>query len=762
MKFLAKSSGETIVEHTMNLVKEFKGLQNLYPHILDNKNWELLLLACKYHDLGKMNSKFQDKIAKHKKGMESGEIPHALLSVSLIPFDYLVDRYSEDDIKALTFAIAYHHERDFSNIDPDNFQNEIDKLGNAFRQIDLEKLHLPKIIEPQLPDFSYFMYGVDVRTFAGQTVYEKYVKIKGLLNRIDFAASGHYQVELPEKGYLQSNLQKNALKKWRKDNPQADWNEMQTWMGKHSKDNIVIIAQTGMGKTEGGLRWLAGDKGFFTLPLKAAINSIYDRIKNEIFKGAPQSEKHVAILHSDMQQVLLEELEKDDDFDSSNLNDFKTYLNETRSWSFPLTITTLDQVFNIVYHYRGYEPKLATLSYSKVIVDEVQMYSADLLAYLVYGLKMIQKFGGKFAVMTATLAPFVIDLFKAKDLKFIEPDHPFLSPELSQRHSVKALHRRLEADDIIAGFHNNKVLVICNTVKEAVSLYDDLTKKSKIEVSLIHSRFIRKDRKKLEEKITDFSKEKKTVCGIWIGTQVVEASLDLDFDVLYTELSELNSLFQRMGRCYRRRNFGQTGYNVFVYDGGDKLPSGVHKTKTSVYDYEMFLLSKKAITNLDGPLSEQKKIDLIEQTYTTENLKDSLYLEKVKETFEYLDAGKNDHKSKLEIANEFRNVESLTVIPEEVINQNRALIDQLHQLLQTNDYQKNEFTIMDLRNKIMDLTVQVPAYLFYQQEKEVKAGEVKLSRYQKIPILSTNYKYDIKTGLSLSSEKKEDKFDNFF
>ena len=40
--------------------------------------------------------------------------------------------------------------------------------------------------------------------------------------------------------------------------------------------------------------------------------------------------------------------------------------------------------------------------------------------------------------------------------------------------------------------------------------------------------------------------------GIWISTSIVEASLDIDFDYLFTELQDLNSLFQRLGRCNRK------------------------------------------------------------------------------------------------------------------------------------------------------------------------------------------------------------------
>ena len=86
--------------------------------------------------------------------------------------------------------------------------------------------------------------------------------------------------------------------------------------------------------------------------------------------------------------------------------DFDEYYNKTKQLSLPLTICTLDQIFDFVYRYRGFEVKLATLSYSKVVIDEVQMYAPDLLAYLVVGLSYIDKIGGKFAILTATYHHF--------------------------------------------------------------------------------------------------------------------------------------------------------------------------------------------------------------------------------------------------------------------------------------------------------------------------------------------------------------------
>ena len=71
-------------------------------------------------------------------------------------------------------------------------------------------------------------------------------------------------------------------------------------------------------------------------------------------------------------------------------------------------------------------------------------------------------------------------------------------------------------------------------------------------VYLLHSRYIRRDRAFLEKQIMDFAESEEA--GIWITTQIVEASLDIDFDVLHTEMCTADSLLQRMGRCNRKED----------------------------------------------------------------------------------------------------------------------------------------------------------------------------------------------------------------
>lgn len=74
-----------------------------------------------------------------------------------------------------------------------------------------------------------------------------------------------------------------------------------------------------------------------------------------------------------------------------------------------------------------------------------------------------------------------------------------------------------------------------------------------------------------------------------------------------------------------------------------------------------------------------------------------------------------------------------------------------------NNYRENKLEIIELRNKMMDLTVQVLADKFYKLEKKENKNEgkkkivdkVKLSRYQSIPVLSSKYNYDSDRGLSI-------------
>lgn len=130
----------------------------------------------------------------------------------------------------------------------------------------------------------------------------------------------------------------------------------------------------------------------------------------------------------------------------------------------------------------------------------------------------------------------------------------FLKPIMRHKLSINDNSLDNDIENIINKASSFKVLVILNTIDKANELYLKIKEKNIENVNVLHFRFIKNDRSNKENSIINFSKEREKT-GIWIPTQIVEASLDIDFDYLFTEISTLDSLFQRCGRCYRSRKY---------------------------------------------------------------------------------------------------------------------------------------------------------------------------------------------------------------
>ncbi|EMK2495061.1 CRISPR-associated helicase Cas3' [Listeria monocytogenes] len=722
-EYLAKSKpAETIQEHTDKLLLNYRLIKELYPKI--EVDWYLLELVCLLHDLGKMNVLFQKKMICG--GRPSGEIQHGFLSVAFVPVKKLKALgYSKKDIKLVHTAIALHHERK-GRTDVEQWKLEIQKLREQWNDFSYEKLQDNAEYKEKI-SLDYFYPGS--RIFEGNSsadaeTFKKYVLLKGLLNRIDFAASGGIDVEL-ENDFLMDSMDVQ-LAHFKAENPEADWNALQKYMMQHQNENIVIIAETGMGKTEAGLLWLGNNKGFFTLPLRAAINAIYERITKNIVT-TNQAER-VGLLHSETySQYLLHEGNAEMDIDE--------YYTRTRQMSLPITICTLDQLFDFVFRYAGFEHKLATLSYSKVIIDEIQMYSPDLLAYLILGLSYIDKFGGKFCIMTATLPGIVTDLLLENGVNFVQPEEKFVSSRI--RHSMEMVHTEVESEFIKPFFNNNRILVICNTINKAKKIYLELKEHFQgEEIHLIHSQFIKKDRSVKEDAIFKDGQKNSTKKCIWVATQVVEASLDIDFDLLFTELSDVNGLFQRMGRCYRNRRL-DVDTNVYVFDGGAKVCSGVGID--NFIDKLIFENSKTILNEHAGVLTEEKKMELVEQVYSTEALSGSKFYKELIRTINYVKAFESYLMNKADVRRRFRNINSVSVIPEEVWQDNAEEINSYFAILRKTSKEISTKEKMIARTNLAEFMVTVPDYLYKKGESVVR----EINRYESVIEFKCGYSSDV-------------------
>lgn len=741
--YLAKSNPqETIQQHTDKLLQNLDILRNLYPNLF--LNWDIsymLELACLYHDIGKINISFQKRITG---GKEKQIVPHGLYSLCFLEaddlYDKIYDRYlkleKNEDVaeeKAVNFvtivanAIAYHHERDIPNEVSEIIKNNLESLREQLKEFKYDKIKISKV-EEIAPDFFRIGTRLMPSKIKNQNeVFKKYILVKGLLNRIDYASSAGEEIQVERKNDFLLEKLENMLENWRKKNPQSDWNELQKYMIEKRDKNVITIAQTGMGKTEAGLLWIGDTKGFFILPLKTAINSIYNRITTEIVKE--KIEDRVGLLHSETKDIYLK------DFSD---NDLEVYYESTKQLSLPLTICTLDQIFDFVYRYKGFEPKLATLSYSKIVLDEIQMYSPDLLAYIIKGLKYITELGGKFAILTATFPEIVKDLLFNQGVEF-EVSENFTKPELNLRHNVKIIEKLIDTDFILSKFQKNKILVICNTVKEAQRIYTELKEKisDKKLINLFHSKFIKRDRAIKESEILKLGNKNNKDFGIWIATQVVEASLDIDFDILITELSDLSGLFQRMGRCYRNRPLLDDETNCFVFTGDEKIKNtGVG----FVVDKDIYTKSKDLILEkIDGNLFEEEKMKYVSELYTTENLKETKYYKKVLDTLEYLDLVSPYEKDKQEVKKEFRDITSYMIIPKNLYEENSEEINKNLEILKQENISKKEK--LTSKMKIRDLTLNIQGYEL--KTKNIGLNFIELGKYEKIYILDCDYSFEI-------------------
>lgn len=754
-RFIAESLAkpdETIEEHTENLLKCLELLISL--NYVDTEDSKILERAIIYHDVGKADFLFTERLKNNTKFDKFKEVPHNILSYYMMYIE--LNNFSNsflNENNLASYAILNHHHyiNNFKYITcEDNRKLILERLLNIYPDLDKnrkEKLdrNLKKIKDS---------YKENQMNF---------IKILGLLNKCDYSASAHIPVEFyPD--FLEKGLD-NLLNGWKREDDKASWNELQNFCKENKKENLIVIAQTGMGKTEAGLHWIGDTKGFFVLPLKTAINSIYYRIRNNICNGE-EIEERVALLHSDTLSMYLENFEGEDN------DKILSYYENSKKFSIPLNITTPDQIFDFVFRSKGFEFKNAMMSYSKVVIDEIQAYSPELLATLIRGIQDIIEIGGKVSIFTATFPPFIKDLLLTENLDYLneqEQKYKFITKEFTndmKRHNVKVVEEELNSEYIYNHYvknnsNNKKYLVVCNTIKKSQEIFADLKEKGLVNINILHSKFIKKERNEKENKIIEIGKTENIGNEIWISTQIVEASLDIDFDFLFTELSDLNGLFQRLGRVNRKGKKEVNDYNCYVFTEINKnlLKENKDSKKGFIYK-EIYDLSKEAIKQKgDGILTEKDKQNLIKEFFTFEKIKESAFLKEYKDRYNYINISLRDLGIETETKQTFRDIISFNVFPVDIerglLNENEinSILNELKDIKSKLICSESEDEKIELKLKytkkldeLMKYTVSVGLY-------DTKYLKEKIEISKNINLYKVYCKYDEKGFIRLTSEE---------
>ena len=666
---------KTLNSHQEDIVRCAEAFFEEYGRYFSEKEKRLVIESCRIHDWGKANLVFQAMInpelaGERKLNVKSiSQIPHGHLSavtLSQNEFFAMDDSFTKDDFGAFVTAVYHHHTR--------KDQEDSSELRTYGKKYYLEEISdylgqtRTKLYCSNLNQLLFHNNGYSGKFLCDPAVWNEYLLIKGLLNKFDYTVSAGY-----ESAELACDIREKRLKKEVESFLEGkDLRFAQQFMKEHTDDNLVVIAPTGSGKTEAALLWLDGEKGFYTLPLKVSSNAIYSRIKNGYVY------EHAAILHSDSMAMYLKE----------NPGSAWEKQEQAKLLANPVTVCTIDQLFTFVYRALGTEIFAATLKYSKLIIDEIQSYDPRSIATILYGLKTIQQMGGRYAIITATFPPVLKDFMEQYGLA----DHCLFAdftedPDIPIRHKVSIQYSEMYLDEIAKQGKTKKVLVICNTVSRAQEVYEKLRERND-SVWLLHSRFIRRDRNLLEQKIMEFSESDEV--GIWVTTQIVEASLDIDFDILHTEMCTADSLLQRMGRCNRKGRRIPELSNIFVYD--NKNGSG------SIYEENLYQRSLEKLKKYEDILfSEKQKTKYMNEVYRTEAIRNTEYYRKIQDCMEKFS---EIHPAEYTLSEaKVRDIKSITVIPDTIYEENQELFEEVE------DRYLSKERKQEIRTKLQDLTM---------------------------------------------------------
>jgi CRISPR-associated endonuclease/helicase Cas3 len=686
----AKDDGTTIREHTDKLLENLQKLKAYYrdevkalipksvSFELKERFWEILELACEYHDYGKIHCKFQamigNKNIKPMKGLP--EVRHNLLS------PVFVDVEDELIRKIVRLLVLHHHPVEVEKVSIESVEMVLRK------EFKLEKnpirFMLRKKEENYLRDDVAKMFGIPV---DGLILY--YRLLKGLLLRIDHASSSKRAKEVED---VPPDDTLTFVDDFFRQNSKFP-NEMQTFVRENRDKNLVIIAPTGAGKTEAGFIYLQ-KKGFFMLPYRVSANGIYMRAEKLLGN-------YTGLLHSSALSYVLEREENKEDI--QNNQEDTAFLNYFLSCNFakPIIISTPDQLMHFVFRYKGFEKYYATALYSRLVIDELQSYDPITLAFIVQGLEVLAQNGGKFLVMTATFPEFLRTRFERMGVEF-----RVFKDVAKPHHHVQIIDESIDnwEDKIVEYSQRAKVLVVVNTVRKAIELREKLKDKLP-HAKLLHSRFILQHRKEKERDIKTFFESQEN--GLWITTQLAEVSLDLDADYVFTELSTADSLIQRMGRCNRKGEKGTATPNVFVFT---KACSGIGP----VYDKH---LHESTLKNLkEGLWDWDFKWELMESIYSEPALVGTKYWEGFKRAESYIKSlwkgGNSLIRSKAEAQDLFRDITAVQVIP-------KQFKEEVESLLKEWEKAKGDF-VSRIRffNAILEYSFSLPVWSVKELERQ--------------------------------------------
>ena len=371
----------------------------------------------------------------------------------------------------------------------------------------------------------------------------------------------------------------------------------------------LIEAPTGSGKTEAALayaaRLLAAGKAesiIFALPTQATADAMLERLEEvapHLFDNA-----NVVLAHgkSRFNPRFIDLKKKAGSAQSWSAREQEAgaqcalWLAQSRKRVFlgQMGVCTVDQVLISILPVRHRFVRGFGIGRSVLIIDEIHAYDAYMYQLLDKVLRHQHAVGASAILLSATLPLKLrralleswgadadaltekdtyprITCANAQGVRFFElPPAEAQRLEEEQSRTIQIAWQEssnmlpdetLENDIVKVVQAGANVALICNLVADAQTLYERL-RTIGVDVSLFHSRYRFDDRQRIQQAVMRrWGKEgERATGGVLVATQVIEQSLDLDFDWMITQLCPIDLLFQRLGRLHRHDRTRPDGF----------------------------------------------------------------------------------------------------------------------------------------------------------------------------------------------------------
>ncbi|MFQ5575632.1 MAG: CRISPR-associated helicase Cas3' [Anaerolineae bacterium] len=369
---------------------------------------------------------------------------------------------------------------------------------------------------------------------------------------------------------------------------------------------LILESLTGSGKTEVSLyqadKWLQTYDGrglYIAMPTQATSNQMFDRSLNFLEHRYPDQQINTLLLHGQAafdEKIVEMRLNTVGDNESAGIVAMSWFMQKSkRTLLAPFGVGTVDQALLSVLQTKHFFVRLFGLSHKVIIFDEVHAYDTYMNTLFEHLLTWLRAVGTSVIILSATLPAAtrqrLVKAYTGQDLPPPDEATPSPYPALTiaganqspqtlpltpPRDTTIGLHwlksdwpniKNRDPQNIVSFLQaelaeGGCAAVICNTVKRAQEVYLALKAANlnipKDDLILFHARYPAAWRKEREDKVIkkfgkpdDEEGDHRPRKAIVVATQVIEQSLDLDFDVMITDLAPIDLLIQRAGRLHR-------------------------------------------------------------------------------------------------------------------------------------------------------------------------------------------------------------------